>query len=111
MASPASDLLLLHDNESDYGSDFTAEEEQIVADLLTARVLEDDNPIVNEVEHIDQGSILKLPRIFGQYTLSPLFQAIRAADTVAEEINNSFEVDPSLDRKCCLILVHASTSN
>lgn len=93
MASPANHVPVALDNESDYGSDFTPEEEEIVATLLSARVLEDDNPIVNEVEHTDTQSVLKLPRALGSKTESALFQAINAADRVAEDIDNIFKVE------------------
>ncbi len=74
------------DSDTDYGSDFSPEEEQIVDRILSGKHVEDDNPIINEVEHHDPRQALRLPRIFGREERSPLFQAARAAEKVAEQI-------------------------
>jgi exonuclease V len=90
MASPATNTfkLPLNDGGSDYGSDFSPEEEQIVERLLSGQPAEDDNPIVNEIEHNDPQRTLRLPRVFGREERSPLFQAARAAESVAKQIKS-----------------------
>ena len=80
----------MNDADTDYGSDFSPEEEQIVERLLSGQV-EDDNPIVNEIEHHDPRQTLRLPRIFGREEKSPLFQAARAAEKVAEQMVKSIK--------------------
>lgn len=93
MASPAIASLLsdpMDDIDTDYGSDFTPEEELIVEQLLSRNpATEDDNPIVNKIEHHDVVQTLRLPRVFGREERSPLFQAARAAEQVAEQISRS----------------------
>lgn len=94
MASPATsnDIEgLLNDNDTDYGSDFSPEEAILVEQLLSGKVVEDDNPIVNEIEHHEAPQNLRLPRVFGKEERSPLFQAARAAEQVAEQISNSIK--------------------
>ncbi|CAD6447035.1 e47d9154-0861-47bc-a90c-3620b71dae40 [Sclerotinia trifoliorum] len=97
MASPALDEAEHPQNaeDSDYGSDFSPEEVEIVEKLLLpfhslneATEIE-DNPIVNEIEYHESERTLRLPRVFGKEQISPLLQAIRAAERVAEQINNS----------------------
>lgn len=90
MASPAITISLSQDGESDYGSDFSPEEEQIVERLLSTRQ-EDDNPIVTEVEAADPQTVLKLPRVLVSPTRFPLLQAIKAADAVASSIDQGGE--------------------
>ena len=56
--------------ESDYGSDFSAEETEILSQLLTrhdsqAQPIE-DNPIVNEPEYHDPLQSLRLPRVLNR---------------------------------------------
>lgn len=92
MASPATtvtDPANEIDTDTDYGSDFSPEQEQIVERLLSGKHVEDDNPITNEVEHHDPRQSLRLPRVFGREEKSPLFQAARAAERIAEQIAES----------------------
>ncbi len=92
MASPAINGKIapsIDAGDSDYGSDFSPEEEQIVERLLSGQPVEDDNPIVNEIEHHDPQRTLRLPRVFREEERSPLFQAARAAENVAEQVSNS----------------------
>ncbi|KAK0129211.1 hypothetical protein ONS95_001147 [Cadophora gregata] len=92
MASPGTtvtDLPTEIDIDTDYGSDFSPEQEQIVERLLSGKNIEDDNPITNEIEHHDPRQSLRLPRIFGREERSPLFQAARAAERIAEQIAES----------------------
>jgi hypothetical protein len=96
MASPATKEHLkqsVNDGESDYGSDFSPEEAEIVGNLLSWKPIEDveDNPIVNEIEHHDPQRSLRLPRKLGREQMSPLFQAARAAEEVAEQISKSIK--------------------
>lgn len=81
---------LLDDNDTDYGSDFSPEEEEIVQQLLS-RGVEEVNPITPQVEQNGPQQDLRLPRVFGREARSPLYQTIRAAERVAEHINNSVE--------------------
>lgn len=93
MASPAINDHLeasVNDDDSDYGSDFSPEEEQIVSRLLSERQVEiEDNPIVNEIEHNDAQQALRVPFVFGREQKSPLFQAARAAEEAAEQISKA----------------------
>jgi exonuclease V len=87
--TPTDIQTLLDDGESDYGSDFTPEEEQIVGQLLSARNATEDNPIVNDIEHHESNHTLRLPRILGREEMSPLLQAARAAEKVAQQLSES----------------------
>ncbi|CZT10355.1 uncharacterized protein RCO7_02882 [Rhynchosporium graminicola] len=94
MAGPATtvtDPSKIDDSDTDYGSDFSPEEEQIVERLISGTHLEDDNPIVNEIEHDEPRQTLRLPRVFGREERSPLFQAASAAERIAEQIAESVE--------------------
>lgn len=79
------------DEESNYGSDFSLEEEQLVAQLLSPQpATEDfDNPIASVVEHYVSERKIRLPRVLGREERSALFQAAKAAEEVAEQINES----------------------
>lgn len=98
------------DEESNYGSDFSPEEEQLVAQLLSSQsATEDfDNPITSLVEHHVPERKLRLPRVLGREERSALFQAAQAADEVAEQINKSVnggEEHPDLDGKILSFLI------
>jgi exonuclease V len=93
MASPTTSNDIeesLNNDDSDYGSDLSPEEVVIVEQLLSGKHV-DDNPIINEIEHHDARQNLRLPGIFGREERSPLFQAARAAEHVAEEISKSIK--------------------
>lgn len=94
MASPApatNTAGVISGDDSDYGSDFSPEEEQIVERLLSAQIVVqiEDNPIVTQVENHDARQILRLPRILGREQRSPLFEAARAAEKVAQQVSDS----------------------
>jgi exonuclease V len=96
MASPAIEETIaiadsIQDNDSDYGSDFSPEEAQIVERLLSGKPLEaiEDNPIINTPEQYDAKEALRLPRIAGREQRSPFFKAVRDAERVAEQISFS----------------------
>lgn len=97
MASLAVDdqvALSINDGESDYGPDFSAEEEQIVSQLLSGQQVEiEDNPILTNIEqNIDQNDAqqtLRVPLVFGREQKSPLYQAARAAEEIAEHISKA----------------------
>lgn len=74
-------------DETDYGSDFTPEEEDILLDLASAKqqVEIEDNPIITGIEHHDEQT-LRIPRTLGRESRSPLFQAAKAAEEVAQQI-------------------------
>ncbi|OWP03573.1 hypothetical protein B2J93_7591 [Marssonina coronariae] len=87
MGSPSNAELVQNiDTDTDYGSDFSPEEEQIVEGLLTGKHIEGNNPLVSEIEHHDPRQTLRLPHVNGTEQRSPLFQAARAAERVAEQI-------------------------
>ncbi|KAM0127380.1 hypothetical protein ACHAO1_009553 [Botrytis cinerea] len=83
------------DSESDYGSDFSPEEVEIVEKLLSPVNQSkeptdiEDNPIVIEIEYHEPERALRLPRVVGKEQISPLLQAIRDAERVADQINAS----------------------
>lgn len=82
----------INDDETDYGSDISPEEEQQLLDLASGhqQAKPEDNPIVTEVEHhVEQ--TLRLPRTLGRESRSPLFQAARAAEEVAGQISSSVQ--------------------
>lgn len=92
MASPATVAIIkddMSDGDTDYGSDFSPEEAEIVERLLSAQTAIEDNPIVNEVEYHGAEQTLRIPRILGREQQSPLFQAARAAEGVAQQIVHS----------------------
>ncbi|KAE8442056.1 hypothetical protein EG329_003864 [Mollisiaceae sp. DMI_Dod_QoI] len=102
MASPAFEISspssqpLNDDTDTDYGSDFSPEEEAIVTRLLSGApppsitpIVEEDNPITTEVEQQDAQQILRLPRNLGREYRSPwpVYEAARAAEKVAEQLS------------------------
>ena len=111
MASPAvtpdiETSTSLNDPESDYGSDFSPEQEQIVEALLSQQQVTDDNPITNDIED-EPRQALRLPRVVGREQKSPLFQAARAAEQVAEQISNSVKTRKYPDCKTFCAPIHA----
>ncbi|RDL33813.1 Uncharacterized protein BP5553_08181 [Venustampulla echinocandica] len=92
--------------ESDYGSDFSPEVEQIVAQLLSAHDNDttDDNPILRGVEQHEALQSLHVPRILGRGERSPLFQAVKAAEEVAEHVRHSVGQPTNLANKYSEIL-------
>jgi exonuclease V len=87
---PTSIEISLNDVESDYGSDFSPEEELIVAQLLSQNATE-DNPVVNDVEYHESKHTLRIPRLV-EGKDSPwrvVFDAAKAAEKVAEQINEA----------------------
>jgi hypothetical protein len=76
MASPAttsSDFRAKVEGDSDYGSDFSAEEEEIVSRLLAEQerveVIE-DNTIVTDLEYHDPAENVRVPRVIGRRRIS-----------------------------------------
>jgi exonuclease V len=80
----------MNDDDTDYGSDFSPEEERILAQLLSGQQQADieDNPIATEAVNGD-GQALRLPRVLGRESRSPLLQAVVAAEELAQQISNS----------------------
>lgn len=103
----------MNDGDSDYGSDFSPEEEQIVTALLSAQLpaAEDDNPIVNEIEHHDPQRTLRLPRVLGREERSPLFQAARAAEAIADQISKTVASGKYPDREYLFHSLYISRSD
>jgi hypothetical protein len=76
MTSPATTISDFHAQvkcDSDYGSDFSAEEEEIVNRLLgqqeRVEVIE-DNPIVIDLEYHDSAQTVRVPRVIGRGRIS-----------------------------------------
>ncbi|CZR62128.1 uncharacterized protein PAC_12025 [Phialocephala subalpina] len=101
LSSPSEPMNLDNDDDTDYGSDFSAGEEEIVSRLLSGQpIVEEDNPITNpptteleieiELEFHDALQTLRLPKILGEeyWAPRPLFEAARAAEQVAEQLGN-----------------------
>jgi exonuclease V len=110
MASPAAEEAIQNaaiDAESDYGSDFSPEEVEIVEALLSppAEVLAiEDNPIVNDIEYHDAQRTLRMPRVLGREHISPLYKAVRDAEKVAEQISAAVKMRehyPECELCCC----------
>jgi exonuclease V len=84
----------LDDIDTDYGSDFSPEEEVIIQQLLsrdTASSItpEDESPIVNDIQYHNAWHALHLPRTLSGEEKSLLFQAARAAEQITKEITQS----------------------
>ncbi|CAG8979039.1 hypothetical protein HYALB_00011609 [Hymenoscyphus albidus] len=79
----------LEDEERNYGSDFSPEEEQLLAQILNTPSATEDSPITSAVEHYEPERKLRLPRVLGREGRSALFEAAKAADEVAKQINGS----------------------
>ena len=95
MASPAIDDLSAvstYDGDSDYGSEFSPEEEEIVSQLLSVQSIDiEDNPIGDDLDQNDAQQALHVPLVFGREQKSPLCQAARAAEEIAEHITQTFK--------------------
>lgn len=72
MASPTAEVALepsIEGDDTDYGSDFSLED---VNRLLSPPQVEEDNPIVNDIEdYYDAQETLRIPRILGREGKSP----------------------------------------
>jgi len=78
-----------HDgNDTDYGSDFSPEEEQIVERLLARGTDIEDNPIASQVEN-DAQQTLRVPRVFGREQRFLLHKSARAAESNAAQLNQT----------------------
>lgn len=103
MASPAVSVATSADADSNYGSDFSPEELEIVEHLLASAQTKteisdiEDNPIVNQLENHESPPTLHKRRILGRQKFSPLLQAVRNAEKVADQVNAS--TAPSEKRK------------
>ncbi|KAG0649426.1 Exonuclease V [Hyphodiscus hymeniophilus] len=93
MASSATEdalAIINRDIDSDYGSDFSPEEDQIVSQLLSGQAVDiEDNPIVNDADQNDAQQTLRVPLVFGREQQSPFYQAARAAEEIAEQISKT----------------------
>lgn len=85
---------IINDDETDYGSDFSPEEAEILLDVVTGnqQLESEDNPIVTGIEHYEEQA-LRMPHNFGRESKSPLFQAAATAEEVAERMRRSVEID------------------
>lgn len=85
---------IINDDETDYGSDFSPEEAEILLDVATGnqQLESEDNPIVTGIEHYEE-PVLRMPHTFGRESKSPLFRAAATAEEVAERMRRSVEID------------------
>jgi exonuclease V len=90
----------INDGETDYGSDFSLEDAEILFDLASGKQQFDiaDNPIVTEIEHHEKRT-LRIPRTLCRESKSPLFQAAVAAGEAAQQISNSIQKGTFTDCK------------
>jgi exonuclease V len=90
----------INDDETDYGSDFSPEDAEILFDLASGKQQFDseDNPIVTEIEHHEEQT-LRIPRTLCRESKSPLFQAAAAADEAAQQISSSLKKGKFMDCK------------
>lgn len=81
------------DNNSDYGSEFSPEEEEIVARLLSAGTdcteEVDDNPIITGVEEHEPAQAVRLPRALTHETR---FQTLGGTKTSVNDIASTIKV-------------------
>ncbi|RFU30550.1 hypothetical protein B7463_g5792, partial [Scytalidium lignicola] len=107
MASPAADTELtqsLNDNESEYGSDFSPEQEDIIWQLIAtpktadASSLKDieDHPFGAEVGYHEAANFLTPAHVLGSEKLSPLYQAVQDAEMVSAEISQSARTEQAV---------------
>jgi exonuclease V len=93
MASPVTDkqvAIPTKDSGSDFGSDFSPEEEQILLQLLKGHQIEiEDNPIIHGTDQNGAQQTLRVPLLFRREQDSPLYQAARAAEEIAENISEA----------------------
>ena len=77
MASPAttsSDFNTQAEGDCDYGSDFSAEEEEIVNRLLVEIEVIEDNPIVTDLEYHDPTQTVRVPQVIGRERINGLLE-------------------------------------
>jgi len=79
------------DNDTDYGSEFSPEVEQIVEQLLAGKTDIEDNPIASQFERNDAPQTLRVPRVFGRGQMSLLYEAASAAEGVAAQLNQAVQ--------------------
>ncbi|KAG9247654.1 exonuclease V a 5' deoxyribonuclease-domain-containing protein [Calycina marina] len=82
-------------NETDYGSEFSPEEEQIVERLLSGKIEIEDNPIASQSEHNDAQQSLRMPRVLGRGHRSALYEAASAAERIASQISHDAQYPDS----------------
>lgn len=88
MASPATTGSNFHaqaGGDSDYGSDFSAQEEEIINSLLAdqERVeLIEDNPLVTDLEYHDPAETVWVPRVIGQ---GRIIDALREESSITKD--------------------------
>ena len=86
---------------SDYGSDFTADEEEILNNLLRApQTVEGDNPIKNssaQLQHFEEHETPRVARIpaGSRYSLRSSAKAEKGPDRSPRHITVAFELDSS----------------
>jgi len=85
------DLAQNSDNDTDYGSEFTAEEEQLVEQLLAGKTDIEDNPIASHFELNDAQQTLRVPRTFGREQRHLLYEAASAAERNAAQLDQIVE--------------------
>jgi exonuclease V len=101
--------------ESDYGSDFSPEQEELVNSLLSAVQIEalDDNPNVNHVESNDPPSSLRVPRVLGREEKPEEVNTAAGESTWTHSIRNPGYPDSKSfsDLTCMTTLTYAEASS
>lgn len=93
----------MNDGDTDYGSDFSPEEEQIVAKLLSETLGDiEDNPIISGLEYNANQQALRLPHGLAKEPRPSLFEAARAAEELADQSSKSIKAREHSDCKSCL---------
>jgi exonuclease V len=100
MASPAFDNIDLAsqaEDESDYGSEFSPEEEEIVNRLLLSSTepaqLEEDNPIITDVEYYGPTQAVRVPRVLGRERRLEALQEGKAVSRDAEIPHETVDIE------------------
>lgn len=106
MASPATTSSSFHaqaEGDSDYGSDFSAGEEEILHRLLTeqerVQVIE-DNPIVTDREYHGPAQTIRVPRVIGRGRIS---HSLQEESNIAKDKGLSSAALQSEDPDCELL--------
>jgi len=107
---PADDNDIGNDNDTDYGSEFSPEEEQIVERLLAGEIDIEDNPIAIPFEQNDAHQALRISRVFGKERKGPLYAATSAAESITVQ-NGQIAQYPDRKFLACPFIIHSKCSD
>ena len=118
MASPATTASNFHaqvEGSSDYGSDFSANEEEIVNRLLAEQErveIIEDNPIVTDLEYHDPVQTVQVPRVIGRGRIN---DALLEESNIAKDNRLSSAAVQSVDPNCelppCILCVKTTLTD